>query len=226
MHIDGGYKMVQWDSPTNTGNQYIIQAVDDAQVANLVATIEKQQFVKKYQAYFNSVQHVPGMYVYASGLSMDSYYASAGAGLVNGSKSSTNAQQANEGPLANAYDSNMETYFQSRWSGTEADEDYDWILVDLGKEVQNLAVKFSMRHNHNQNAPRKIALVAPADGDELEGRWSDTLYKDTVIYQYSTLYAAGVRDSSTSIFTTKLSHPAQHLRFVVLQPRRNVLINS
>lgn len=41
MHIDGVYKMVQWDSPTNTGNQYIIQAVDDAQVANLVATIEK-----------------------------------------------------------------------------------------------------------------------------------------------------------------------------------------
>ena len=220
-HIDGSYKMVQWNSPGAAGCQYYVLAVDEAQVEPLLAAIEKQQFVNKYQSYYASAQGVPGKYRYASGISFDGNYAATGAGLVSASKASTNAQETTEGALSNAFDGKVDTYFHTKWWGAATDEDYDWIQVDMGKEVENLAVKFSQRHNNLKNDPRYIALVATAEDEELNGRWTDTLYKDTVIYQYSTPYAAGARESSTAVILTKLSHPAQYLRFVAIQTTEN-----
>ena len=220
-HIDGSFKLVQWNSPGSAGCQYYVHLVDADKVTPLLTALEKQQFITTYKNYYASAKAVPAKYLYVSGITMDGNYASTGAGLVYASNASTNAQQSNEGPLANAFDGNVDSYFHSRWSGSVADEDYDWIQVNMGQEVENLAVKFSQRHNNLRNDPRKIALVAPAEGEELDGRWSDTIYKDTVIYQYSTPYAAGARDSSTCIIIKKLDHPVQHLRFVALQTTAN-----
>ena len=218
-HIDGAYKMVQWDSPDGTGCQYHILAVDEAQIEPLLAAFEKPQFVNKYQNYYASAQGVPGKYRYASGLTLDGNYAAAG--LVGAGQASTNAQEPTEGMLADAFDGKVDTYFHTAWSAVHTDNDYDWIQVDMGQKVQDLAVKFSQRHNNFRNDPRYIALVAPAEGEGLADRWTDTLYKDTVIYQYSTPYASGARDASTCVIQTKLAHPAQHLRFVAIKTTDN-----
>ena len=220
-HIDGYYKMVSWNGD-GSGNQYHILAVDEAQVAPLLAAVEKQKFVNKYQNYYDIAQGVLGKYRYASGLTLDGNYAAAG--LVGAEQASTNAQEQSEGPLANAFDGKFDTFFHTKWQGAVADNDYDWIQVDLGKEVQDLAVKFSKRQRDlDENNPLKIALVAPAEGEELSGTWSDTLYKDNVIYQYSTEYTNGTKAASTAVVLTKLARPTQHLRFVTLQTEYNTI---
>ena len=219
-HIDGSYKMVQWNEPDRAGCQYYVLAVDEDQVEPLLAAVEKQKFVNKYQNYYDIAQGVLGKYRYASGLTLDGNYAAAG--LVGAEQASTNAQEQSEGPLANAFDGKFDTFFHTKWQGAVADNDYDWIQVNLGKKVQDLAVKFSKRQFiRDENNPLKIALVAPAEGEELSGTWSDTLYKDNVIYQYSTPYTTGTKESSTAVILTKLAHPTQHLRFVTLQTETN-----
>ena len=218
-HIDGGFKMVQWNYPNSAANKYYVQIVDESLIQSLIPVIKKQKFIANYKNYYNSVQGVPGKYLYLSGLTMDGNYPFAG--LVGAAQASTNAQEQKEGPLADAFDGNVNTYFHSTWSAAVDDGDYDWLQVDLGKEVQNIAVKFSKRHDKKANDPTEIALVAPAEGEELSGAWTDTLYKDTVIYAYSAPYAAGARDSSTAIVVTKLPRAAQNLRFVAIQTVTN-----
>ena len=228
-HSSGNYanvnyqqQLCQWNAPSDQGNQFYLQVVDEAQVEALLAAVEKQQFVNKYQNYYASAQGVLGKYRYASGLTLDGNYAAAG--LVGAGQASTNAPEQSEGPLADAFDGKFDTFFHSNWSGAVEDNDYDWIQVDLGKEVQDLAVKFSKRQRDlDENNPLKIALVAPAEGEELSGTWSDTLYKDNVIYQYSTEYTNGTKAASTAVVLTKLARPTQHLRFVTLQTEYNTI---
>ena len=217
-HIAGGYNMVQWNDASASGNQYYVLAVDEAQVEPLLAAIEKQQFVNKYQSYYASAQGVPGKYRYASGISFDGNYAATG--LV--SKATTNAQETSEGPIASLFDGNYTTFFHSKWQGSTIDNDWDWIEVDLGKEVSNIAVKFSMRHNNQNNAPTRAALVAPAADDTPAGAWTDTLWIDDVIYEYSTPYPNGAKNNTTAIIQVKdLKAPVQKLRFAVINTTNN-----
>ena len=217
-HIAGGYNMVQWNDASAPGNQYHILAVDEAQVEPLLAALEKQRFVNKYQSYYASAQGVPGKYRYASGITFDGNYAASG--LV--SKATTNAQETSEGPIASLFDGNYTTFFHSKWQGSTIDNDWDWIEVDLGKEVSNIAVKFSMRHNNQNNAPTRAALVAPAADDTPAGAWTDTLWIDDVIYEYSTPYPNGAKNNTTAIIQVKdLKAPVQKLRFAVINTTNN-----
>lgn len=217
-HIDGGYKLVQWNSPSGAGCQFYVLAVDEAQVTPLFSAIEKQQFINKYKNYYTSVQGVPSQYLYASGITMDGNYAALG--LVG--SATTNAQETSEGAIANLFDGNYTSYFHSKWQGSTIDNDWDWIEVDLGKEVSNIAVKFSKRHNNQRNAPTRAALVAPAADDDPEGAWTDTLWRDTVVYEYSTPFPAGALDNSTAIIQVKdLKAPVQKLRFAVINTTNN-----
>ena len=217
-HIAGGYNMVQWNDASASGNQYYVLAVDEAQVEALLAAVEKQQFVNKYQNYYASAQGVPGKYRYASGITFDGNYAASG--LV--SKATTNAQETSEGPIASLFDGNYTTFFHSKWQGSTIDNDWDWIEVDLGKEVSNIAVKFSMRHNNQNNAPTRAALVAPAADDTPAGAWTDTLWIDDVIYEYSTPYPNGAKNNTTAIIQVKdLKAPVQKLRFAVINTTYN-----
>ena len=217
-HIDGGMKLIQWNSPGGAGCQYYVLAVDEAQVEPLLAAFEKPKFVNKYQSYYASAQGVPGKYRYASGITFDGNYAAAG--LV--STATTNAPETNEGPIASLFDGNYTTFFHSRWSEYIIDNDWDWIEVDLGKEVSNIAVKFSMRHNNQNNAPTRVALVAPAADDAPAGAWTDTLWIDDVIYEYSTPYPNGALNNTTAIIQVKdLKAPVQKLRFAVINTVNN-----
>ena len=217
-HIDGGMKLVQWNAPGGAGCQYYVHLVDADKVTPLLTALEKQQFITTYKNYYASAKAVPGMYLYASGITMDGNYASPG--LVG--SATTNAQETSEGPIANLFDGNYTTYFHSKWQGAAIDNDWDWIEVDLGKEVSNIAVKFSKRHNNQKNAPTRAALVAPAADDDPAGAWTDTLWRDTVIYEYSTPYPAGAINNTTAIIQVKnLKAPVQKLRFAVINTANN-----
>ncbi|MDY4030921.1 MAG: discoidin domain-containing protein [Alloprevotella sp.] len=217
-HIDGGMKLVQWNAPGGAGCQYYVHLVDADKVTPLLTALEKQQFITTYKNYYASAKAVPGMYLYASGITMDGNYASPG--LVG--SATTNAQETSEGPIANLFDGNYTTYFHSKWQGAAIDNDWDWIEVDLGKEVSNIAVKFSLRHNNQRNAPTRAALVAPAADDDSAGAWTDTLWRDTVIYEYSTPYPAGAINNTTAIIQVKdLKAPVQKLRFAVINTANN-----
>ena len=217
-HIDGGMKLVQWNAPGGAGCQYYVHLVDADKVTPLLTALEKQQFITTYKNYYASAKAVPGMYLYASGITMDGNYASPG--LVG--SATTNAQETSEGPIAGLFDGNYTTFFHSKWQGAAIDNDWDWIEVDLGKEVSNIAVKFSMRHNNQKNAPTRAALVAPAADDDPAGAWTDTLWRDTVIYEYSTPYPAGAINNSTAIIQVKdLKAPVQKLRFAVINTANN-----
>lgn len=217
-HIDGGMKLVQWNAPGGAGCQYYVHLVDAEKVTPLLTALEKQQFITTYKNYYASAKAVPGMYLYASGITMDGNYASPG--LVG--SATTNAQETSEGPIANLFDGNYTTYFHSKWQGAAIDNDWDWIEVDLGKEVSNIAVKFSLRHNNQRNAPTRAALVAPAADDDPAGAWTDTLWRDTVIYEYSTPYPAGAINNTTAIIQVKdLKAPVQKLRFAVINTANN-----
>ena len=217
-HIDGGFKLVQWNAPGGAGCQYYVHLVDADKVTPLLTALEKQQFITTYKNYYASAKAVPGMYLYASGITMDGNYASPG--LVG--SATTNAQETSEGPIANLFDGNYTTYFHSKWQGAAIDNDWDWIEVDLGKEVSNIAVKFSLRHNNQRNAPTRAALVAPAADDDPAGAWTDTLWRDTVIYEYSTPYPAGAINNTTAIIQVKdLKAPVQKLRFAVINTANN-----
>ena len=217
-HIDGGMKLVQWNAPGGAGCQYYVHLVDADKVTPLLTALEKQQFITTYKNYYASAKAVPGMYLYASGITMDGNYASPG--LVG--SATTNAQETSEGPIAGLFDGNYTTFFHSKWQGAAIDNDWDWIEVDLGKEVSNIAVKFSLRHNNQRNAPTRAALVAPAADDDPAGAWTDTLWRDTVIYEYSTPYPAGAINNTTAIIQVKdLKAPVQKLRFAVINTANN-----
>lgn len=87
---------------------------------------------------------------------------------------STNAQEANEGPLKNILDSNIGAgnFFHSSWSSDNFDHtnNYPYIQADLKKAVKEIVVKMWPRTSATQvysnNLPGKIHVVATNTPDD------------------------------------------------------------
>ena len=217
-HCDGSMQFVQWNS-TGAGNQWEFTVVPQDVVEAMLPEIEHNQLLSQLATLVTEAQAAQVNYLYDSDVTFDGQYASAG--LADATLMSTNAPEANEGyAIADQFtrlsDGNVQTYFHTNWSGGENDPatGYHWVQVDLGKAVQKLFVKFSDRHNNRNNTPRRLALVAPAD-DPMAADWTDTLYKDTIIYQYRTNFTNNPLDSTTAVIRVDLGKPVQYLRFVV-----------
>lgn len=216
--VDYSRKVLQWDDANSTGNQFYAYEVSDDVINMLSATVEKKRVADEYRAYYNSIKTLASDRYYASGITKDGNYANMG--LVYGA--TTNAQETTEGSIYYLFDGNKNTYFHSRWSGSVAkDGDYDWLQFDLGQELTDVALKFTKRYGNTSNAPTRIAIVAPAEGDEENGIWHDTLVIDTVIYQYDTDYPSATVPASTAIFNVKAGHPVQNLRLAVINTTNN-----
>ena len=219
-HCDASMQFVLWNS-TGTGNQFEFVPVSADAVEALRPAVEQDLLQSALAELVTEVQNGKKNYLYASDVTFDDQYASAG--LVDAAHMSTNAPEPNEGyDVANQFvrltDGNLQTYFHTRWSaGDDAPTSgYHWVQVDLGEAVQNLFIKFSDRHNNRNNTPRRLALVAPADGeDPASAVWTDTLLRDTIIYQYTTHFTNAALDSTTAVLRVDLGKPVQNLRFVV-----------
>ena len=151
------------------------------------------------------------------GITFDGNYMKEDSGLVSKFECS-NAIETIEGTPAGLFDGKLDTYFHTSWNrGPQPKNDWHWIQVDLGKEVDSLFIKMSQRHNRDDNSPSKYILFGTNNFEESssDSVWRDTLAMDTVIYDYDTPYPAGARGSSTYIGKVVLKHPAQHIRFAV-----------
>ena len=216
-HIDASMQFVQWNS-TGAGNQFDVTPVDASAVEALRGQVEQNALTNALKTLVQSVEAQQQNYLYDSDVTFDDEYEYPG--LADPAKMTTNAAEPNEGyDIANQFvrmtDNNVNTYFHTSWSNSDykPQSGRHWVQVDLGKAVQKLFVKFSDRHNNRNNAPRRLALVTSDDPAATD--WTDTLFNDTVIYQYRTNFSTTPLDSTTAVLRLDLGRPVQYLRFVV-----------
>ena len=217
-HCDASMQFVQWNS-TGAGNQFEFIPVSADALEAIAGDVEHNKLTDALESLVEEVTYGKMNYLYDSDVTFDDQYAMPG--LADPALMSTNAGEPNEGyAIENQFtrmnDNNVNTYFHTSWSNSDLkpQSGRHWVQVDLGKAVQKLFVKFSDRHNNRNNTPRRLALVAPAD-DPMAADWTDTLYKDTIIYQYRTNFTNNPLDSTTAVIRVDLGKPVQYLRFVV-----------
>ena len=227
IHNDGSQNCVHW-ADYGDGNLWKIVPVSADTIAKLEEAVNQSVLNKQLKALvdaanndFLKLQNKNGF------IPTGMYSAPADSGLVRAFEAA-NATEPSEGKPEYAFDGKLDTYYHTLWHAEQAPaDDWHWVQVDLGKEVQELVVKFSYRHNNNNGNPSRIALVASEDGN-IDGSavWGDTLYQDTVIYAYPTYFPDGKRDSTTYIDTIKLSKPVQHLRMAVTRTKANQIYGA
>ncbi len=114
---------------------------------------------------------------------------------------STNAQEPNEGPIANLIDGNAETFFHSKWSGGGMDLPH-WIDITLesATEYGGISFKFQNRHNKDNDSPKTIEVYGSMNG--ADGSWE---LLETVT---NTLFAKGEEFTSSriSLLTFEQNH--------------------
>lgn len=214
-HCDAGGAVVLWNDKAAAGGLWKFEPVGDDVINSLRAQVEQAQKNSKLATLLKEARNTSENYKYDTDCTMDDAYAKPG--LVT-AITAANATEPTEGSEAALFDGNNTTYYHTLWSNTDPRDDYDWIQLDLGKEVQHLFIKMSQRHNNRNGNPSRISLVT---NDDVAGTvWTDTLMTDTVIYQYATNFSS-VLDSTTAVMRVDLGKPVQHLRFVVKQTKAN-----
>lgn len=172
---------------------------------------ELNKFVSKVKNEITAVKNV-------AGLTYDGNYAAPG--LVREFEKAN----ANMNEPKNAFDGDVNTFYYTKWTSSAPKNDLHWVQVDLGKELQDIVIKFSWRADNNDFNPTRFALLTSDDlGAE---KWTDTLYNENVVYEYSTPYADGSRDSTTYIGKIHMKKAAQHIRFAVTHTRKNTIVGG
>lgn len=215
-HNDAGGNVVLWNDKAAPGGLWEFERVGEDVISSLRAQVEQAQKNSKLAALLAEASNTQESYKYDTDCTMDDAYAKPG--LVT-AMTAANATEPTEGSEAALFDGNKTTYYHTLWSNTNPRDDYDWIQVDLGKEVQHLFIKMSQRHNNRNGNPSEISLVT---SDDVAGTvWTDTLLTDTVIYQFATNFNGNTIDNTTAVKRVDLGKPVQHLRFVVKQTKAN-----
>lgn len=113
---------------------------------------------------------------------------------------STNAQEVNEGPIANLIDDNPATFFHSAWSFAVADPHY--FQVDLKNEITKYRFDYQNRNNAN-GKPTDVKIMVSSNGSD----WEELAHIDSGLPT-----EAGSKYSSVEYTASK---PFKHFRFVV-----------
>ena len=212
-------------NPTYWITQWYIHSVSPEVLDTLGAKIEKERLNKELaELAARAKNDIQGL-EYKNGITFNGNYSNRGAGLVSAFEQ-CNATEVKEGKEENAFDGNPKTYYHTAWTQQSAapKNDWHWVQVDLGKELQEIYLKMSKRFKAAISYPTRYALVAAApDAVEEESVWTDTLYQDTAVYTYPTAFENEVTDSSTYIAKISFKRPVQHLRFVVKATQGNKL---
>ena len=80
-------------------------------------------------------------------------------GLVkDASQWATNAQEPNEGPIANITDGNINTFFHSRYSAAEPDEDH-YVEATLPEATDHIYIAFIKRQGSDNGLPTQIDVT-------------------------------------------------------------------
>lgn len=220
-HNAGNGALVAWNS-TGTGNQWQFVTVDAEAIARLEGEVQQALLYAELQKVVDDAKALEVRYKLKNGLTYDDMYLSDG--LVDADHMLTNSPENGEGyavedQFKRIMDGNLTTYFHTSWSEEAPADDWHWVQVDLGKELEKVTVKFSQRHNNRNGNPSKIAFVTCED--VASAVWDDTLTHDTVIYQYATNFPAGRIDSTTAVMEVNFGKPVQHVRLAVTRTKAN-----
>lgn len=218
MHCDGGYKAVTWNDRAASGNQHIINKVDQSILDSLQTKVDSLQNAAKWAALVKEGQNILAASEFQTDCSFDGDFAAEG--LV--SEAFDNHGETSEGPLTNLFDKNLNTFYHTSWSADFEDGLNDWIDLDLGKEVQHFFIKIARRPNTSFNcAPLDFKLSAPEPGlqefTEHNIAWDKVLIDSgTLSWDYSYTLSGAEKAAHVAIYKVDLEEPVQYIRFEVL----------
>lgn len=218
MHCDGGYKAVTWNDRAASGNQHIINKVDQSILDSLQTKVDSLQNAAKWAALVKEGQNILAASEFQTDCSFDGNFAAEG--LV--SEAFDNHGETSEGPLTNLFDKNLNTFYHTSWSADFEDGLNDWIDLDLGKEVQHFFIKIARRPNTSFNcAPLEFKLSAPEPGlqefTEHNIAWDKVLIDSaTLSWDYSYTLSGAEKAAHVAIYKVDLEEPVQYIRFEVL----------
>ena len=218
MHCDGGYKAVTWNDRAASGNQHIINKVDQSILESLQGKVDSLQNAAKWAALVKEGQNILAASEFQTDCSFDGNFAAAG--LV--SEAFDNHGETSEGSLANLFDKDFTSYYHTSWNADFEDGQNDWIDLDLGKEVQHFFIKIARRPNTSFNcAPLEFKLSAPEPGlqefAEHNIAWDKVLVENgTLSWDYSYTLSGAEKAAHVAIYKVDLDEPVQYIRFEVL----------
>ncbi|MDD7232514.1 MAG: hypothetical protein PUH44_02460 [Bacteroidales bacterium] len=218
MHCDGGYKAVTWNDRAASGNQHIINKVDQSILDSLQGKVDSLQNAAKWAALVKEGQNILAASEFQTDCSFDGNFAAEG--LV--SEAFDNHGETSEGPLTNLFDKDLNSFYHTSWSADFEDGLNDWIDLDLGKEVQHFFIKIARRPNTSFNcAPLDFKLSAPEPGlqefTEHNIAWDKVLIDSaTLSWDYSYTLSGAEKAAHVAIYKVDLEEPVQYIRFEVL----------
>ena len=218
MHCDGGYKAVTWNDRAASGNQHIINKVDQSILDSLQGKVDSLQNAAKWAALVKEGQNILAASEFQTDCSFDGNFAAEG--LV--SEAFDNHGETSEGSLANLFDKDFTSYYHTSWNADFEDGQNDWIDLDLGKEVQHFFIKIARRPNTSFNcAPLEFKLSAPEPGlqefAEHNIAWDKVLIdRATLSWDYSYTLSGAEKAAHVAIYKVDLEEPVQYIRFEVL----------
>lgn len=228
-HVDAGLWVVRWQS-TGEQNQYNFVPVPAEALTELIEQQEHALLVDSINAIITEGESaLKGLDV-----SFDGNYNSTKKGLVT--TATGNANDSAEGTIANLFDGNAGTFYSTSWHDLALDNDYDWLQMDFGHEIQTVYMKLTRRHNNGLNDPTKFRITKQGE-DPTETIWSNILAEDTIVYTYhtdgitvkpigTTNPNAVAGDSATAVIKLDLKEPAQVVRFSVMKTISNDMKNG
>lgn len=216
MHCDGSYKAVTWQDATAGGNLHQVLAADPAVIEALQAQADSIQSATKLTELLAQANQALHAFDALTDCTFDGDFSAEG--LVTTAVG--NHTEPNEGSIDNLFDANTTTFYHTNWSGGVSDANFDWIDVDLGKEVQNIFIKIARRPNTSYNcAPSRFNLYTIDDGEDPDNHttaWGVKLVdNDTIDYTYDGVYSGATKAQHVAILKIDLPQPAQYLRFEV-----------
>lgn len=219
MHCDGGYKAVTWNDRAASGNQHIINKVDQSILDSLQGKVDSLQNAAKWAALVKEGQNILAASEFQTDCSFDGNFAAEG--LV--SEAFDNHGETREGSLTNLFDNNFNSFYHTSWDPNYDDGGLnDWIDLDLGKEVQHFFIKIGRRPGTSFNcAPLEFKLSAPEPGMQEFGshteEWEKVLIDSaTLSWDYSYTLGGVEKAEHVAIYKVDLEEPVQYIRFEVL----------
>ena len=219
MHCDGGYKAVTWNDRAASGNQHIINKVDQSILDSLQTKVDSLQNAAKWAALVKEGQNILAASEFQTDCSFDGNFAAEG--LV--SEAFDNHGETREGSLTNLFDNNFNSFYHTSWDPNYDDGGLnDWIDLDLGKEVQHFFIKIGRRPGTSFNcAPLEFKLSAPEPGVQEFGshteEWDKVLIENgTLSWDYSYTLGGVEKAEHVAIYKVDLEEPVQYIRFEVL----------
>ena len=204
-----------------TEGRWLFLEVNKNIVDSLAESIAQDRINKQLASLLHRANNNIRSLEYENSITYDGTYLPAAKGLFSKFEKCNSTETREGSKEENAFDGNLNTFYHTCWSNKAPSDDWAWVQLDLGTELQEIVLKMSRRAPGSNVTPTRIAFFAPTDNNVEEQFWKDELYQDTVIWTYPGEYADTIADSCTYIAKIKFSRPARHVRMTSTRTKFN-----